>query len=109
MGTNDYSPGGSAPVQFDVIDTSNLVDHLGVLNALAACVPLLTPQASSAISTEILVSRDENVESYTQGLLCGDLPSISLLFGLKPVQYWTNTTAFSTFDEAFMNSMAEPT
>ncbi|KAH8699392.1 hypothetical protein GQ44DRAFT_744204 [Phaeosphaeriaceae sp. PMI808] len=106
LDSEDYFREGSAPIVFDVIDTSNLLDHLGSLNILAACAPLLAPKASSAISTEILVLRDKSIEEYTKGLLCGDLPTVSLLFGLKPVQYWTNTTTFSTFNESMMTSMA---
>jgi hypothetical protein len=107
LDSEDYSLEGSAPTVFDVIDTSNLLDHLGALNILAACAPLLAPGSNSAISTEILVSRDENVETYAKSLLCGDLSTVSLLFALKPVQYWTNTTTFSTYDESLLNMMTK--
>ncbi|KIW31445.1 uncharacterized protein PV07_03095 [Cladophialophora immunda] len=93
---------------FDVIDTSNLVDHWGSLNILAACRPLLKPGTTSTIYMELLQLRDESLEPYSKGLLCGDVVTVSLLFGLNPIQFWTNTTTFSSHPETMARSMAEP-
>ncbi len=38
----DYSATVDVPSMFNVIDTSNLLDHLGPLNVLTACVPVLS-------------------------------------------------------------------
>ncbi|KAK4154968.1 hypothetical protein C8A00DRAFT_42357 [Chaetomidium leptoderma] len=83
---DDYGTDGTAPVSFNVIDTSNLLDHLGGLNLLGAVSPLLDDDASSSL--------------FTETLLVGDhLPTISLLLGLFPVEYWTNTSPSSIGDE----------
>lgn len=37
---------------FDLVDTSNLVDHVGMPNLLACCGPLLRPSAASVLRTQ---------------------------------------------------------
>jgi hypothetical protein len=39
----DYGPGDGAPTSFNVIETSNVMDHVGLLNVLVAVLPLLSP------------------------------------------------------------------
>lgn len=97
---------GALQFSFDVIDTSNLADHLGCLNLLAAASPLLNPTVTSMIFTEMLVLREENIDRYAKALLCGDLPTVALLFGLMPVQHWTHATATSVFDSVFDEALA---
>lgn len=41
--------------RFNVIDTSNIIDHVGLLNVLPAVVPLLSDQAGSTLYTESLL------------------------------------------------------
>ncbi|KAF2034802.1 hypothetical protein EK21DRAFT_55723 [Setomelanomma holmii] len=89
----NYAQNGSAPTTFNVIDTSNLLDHLGTLNVLTACTPLLRRLPTSTLRTEMLVPREATVAESVQNLLCGDLPTMALLLGLKPAHYWTNATA----------------
>jgi hypothetical protein len=89
----DYLQHGPAPTAFDIIDTSNLIDHLGTLNVLTACTPLLRRLPISTLRTEMLVPRETTIAESVENLLCGDLPTVALLLGLKPVQYWTNATA----------------
>ena len=103
----DYKPGGAAPTSFDVIETSNLTDHLGSLNMLAATSSLLLQKPTSVIRTEILLPREINVTDSAKILLSGDLPTIALLFGLTPTQYWTNTTATWRFNESFFKNDRE--
>ncbi|KAF2178755.1 hypothetical protein K469DRAFT_695276 [Zopfia rhizophila CBS 207.26] len=57
----DYNASGHAPTSFDVIDTSNLMDHLGSLNLLTAASPLLCSKPFSTLRTEMLVPRESNV------------------------------------------------
>ncbi|PFH50419.1 hypothetical protein AMATHDRAFT_3985 [Amanita thiersii Skay4041] len=40
-----------APLQFDVIDTSNPIDHIGFINVLVTAVPLLKRRPSSILHT----------------------------------------------------------
>lgn len=67
----DYGTIGVAPVSFSVIDTSNLIDHVGAMNLLVATSPLLCRDHYSSLFTEILVRKgDSNIE-HVQNLLCG--------------------------------------
>jgi hypothetical protein len=85
LNSEDYGERATAHNSFDVIDTSNLLDHLGSLNVLAATVPLLSPVPSSILCTEMLVLGEENVTLSAKTLLSGDLPTMALLLGLKAV------------------------
>ncbi|KAF2823611.1 hypothetical protein CC86DRAFT_422601 [Ophiobolus disseminans] len=93
LDSTDYVQDGSGPTTFDVIDTSNLLDHLGTLNILTACTPFLRRLPTSTLRTEMLVPREADVSESTKNLLCGDLPTMALLLGLRPAQYWTDATA----------------
>ena len=102
---SEYGSEKSAPTRFDVIDTSNLVDHLGALNVLVATSPLLRSALSSTLYIESLVKHEDTVQALSDSLLCGNFSTISTLLGLFPVEYWTNASAVSTADEAMMDSM----
>ncbi|KAK2867969.1 hypothetical protein FQN49_003287 [Arthroderma sp. PD_2] len=100
LDSHEYSSqGGRAPSSFDMIDTSNLVDHLGALNLLVAASPLLKPIPTSTVCTELLVQRRENTDQYVKSLLSGDMVTIGLLFKLTPIQYWTGATVSSNLVE----------
>ncbi|KAL2138755.1 hypothetical protein VTI28DRAFT_6314 [Corynascus sepedonium] len=99
---DDYGTDRAAPVSFNVIDTSNLIDHVGGLNLLAATSPLLDGHASSSLYTETLVQRTRSQREQLDQLLGGHLPTSSLLLGLFPVEYWTNTCHSSIGDEQLM-------
>ncbi|KAL2195570.1 hypothetical protein P885DRAFT_70208 [Corynascus similis CBS 632.67] len=99
---DDYGTDGAAPVSFNVIDTSNLIDHVGGLNLLVATSPLLDGHASSSLYTETLVQRTRSQREQLDQLLGGHLPTSSLLLGLFPVEYWTNTCYSSIDDEQLM-------
>lgn len=101
----DYGSAKKAPQSFTVIDTSNLIDHLGALNLLSATSPLLKNDASSSLYTDSLVKRESNYRAYIEDLLCGDFPTISLLLELFPVEYWTNASSSSTADEAMFDTV----
>jgi hypothetical protein len=98
----DYGKDGTAPIAFNVIDTSNLLDHLGTLNVLTACAPLLLRLPTSTLRTEMLVPPEGNIADSMKRLLSGDLPTIALLLGLKSVQYWSNSTATWHPNNAFL-------
>jgi hypothetical protein len=80
---SDYTKNGEAPQTFKVIDKSNLLDHLGSLNLLVVCTPLLQCHPTSTLPTEILVPQEANVAESAGKLLSGDFPTIALLLGLK--------------------------
>lgn len=96
---------GKAPLLFNIIDTSNLTDHLGAINLLVATSPLLTNSTSSTLYTESLVKVSEDHKDWIDSLLCSHFPTVSILFGLFPVEYWTNATAVSTVDDGILDSM----
>lgn len=96
LDNRDYFAEGTntvAPLSFDVIDTSNLMDHLGCLNLLTAAGPLLKQIPTSTLSTEVLVPREVNVDQFKKNLLFGDIPTVSLLLSLNPVENWTGATS----------------
>ncbi|CAJ2499924.1 Uu.00g027770.m01.CDS01, partial [Anthostomella pinea] len=105
--TGGFGHAGSAPYTFTVIDTSNLIDHAGALNLLTATSPLLAEDTAASLYTEILVRQTESHQELADSLLFGHLPTISLLLGLFPADYWTNTSPVSIFDE-FINGYCRP-
>src|SRR5205807_10370945 len=55
-----------APVMFNIIDTSILADHLGVLNVLVHARPLLLRSPSSTLYTEISLDGSESpIKDFT--------------------------------------------
>ena len=99
LDAGDYVPTGNAPLLFNVIDTSNLMDHIGSINLLVATSPLLDGSISSTLYTESLVKRENSQQALVDKLLCGDFATVSILLGLFPIEYWTNATAVSTVEE----------
>jgi hypothetical protein len=95
----EYNPTNGAPLTFNVIDTSNLIDHVGALNLLSATSPLLRSNMSSTLYTESLVKREKDHRAYIDSILCGDFATISLLLDLFPIEYWTNASSSSTADD----------
>ena len=89
----------SAPLRFDVIDTSNLVDHLGALNVLVAAAPLLANRVTSTLFTEVLVQHESSVQRMVDDVLSGHFETVSLLLGLASVESWTNAAAVADVDE----------
>ncbi|KAI1087978.1 hypothetical protein F5B19DRAFT_496828 [Rostrohypoxylon terebratum] len=105
LDSKDYNEANSAPKIFDVIDTSNLADHVGALNLLVAAAPLLKPSASSTLWVETLIKTEVTRKRQFDTLLRGHTPTISLLLGLTPVDFWTNATSVSYVDELMLNHM----
>lgn len=80
-----YQPGG-APLRFNVIDTSNLDDDIGLLNCLLAAIPLLASR-SSVVYTESLLYRGQDARKEFVDRLYADLTLVGVLLGLCPVDY----------------------
>lgn len=98
----------SAPLVFDIIDTSNLIDHLGALNLLTATSPLLRNNFSGTLYSEKLVRTQETQISLLETLLCGDMSTITSLLGLVPVEVAINTAFSSAGDEALCQDTSGP-
>ncbi|KZT03168.1 uncharacterized protein LAESUDRAFT_744706 [Laetiporus sulphureus 93-53] len=93
-----------APALFNVIDTSNLIDHIGLLNILIAAVPILSPSTpSSVLYTESLLFRGEDATKEFMELLYADLTAIGLLFGVCPIDYLSGFTSRSNSHELMLH------
>ena len=101
----DYASKGNAPLLFNVIDTSNLLDHVGAINILVAASPLLENSISATLYMEALVKRQENLKALVDSILCGHFSTLSILFGLMPIEYWTNSTAISSVEEHLLDKV----
>ena len=86
-----------APLTFNVIDTSNLTDHLGLINILLVTVPLLQQNPSSAIYTDTLLNPDTSGPSRSAlvGKACADIPTLALFLGVAPSPYLSHFTSRS--------------
>jgi hypothetical protein len=100
----DYTEAGAAPLQFNSIDTSNLIDHVGSMNLLVAVAPLLSNSSSSSLYTEYLVQREGSQQDHINSVMCGHFPTMSTLMGLFPVEYWANSSPCSSVDDLLLDS-----
>ena len=98
LSKHEYLSGG-APVTFNVIDTSNLDDHIGLLNVLVATVPLIIPAPSSVIYTESLLVMGQDATKEFAERLYADITVFGLLIGLCPVDYLSGFNSRSNIHE----------
>lgn len=105
LDSEDYAVKGNAPLLFNVVDTSNLSDHVGAINILVAAVPLLDRSVSAALYTEALVKKEKDLKALVDSILCGHFPTMSIIFGVIPIEYWTNATAISSVEEHLFDSV----
>jgi hypothetical protein len=110
--TNDYREDSAdrAPLSFNVIDTSNLSDHLGPLNILIVAAPILKRDPTSALFTHSLVSTKgdggNKVEHVSALQKIGvDLPILSLIFGIVPERVSSEFTSQSIAQEIIMSGI----
>lgn len=85
--------------RFNVVETSNLIDHLGSLNLLVYVVPLLEQTPATTLHADLLVQEEATVAETISGLFHGDFSTISLLLGLQPAETWTNLSLVSPDEE----------
>ncbi|KAH8799252.1 hypothetical protein DL96DRAFT_1824384 [Flagelloscypha sp. PMI_526] len=91
-----------APKSFDVVDTSNLDDHVGLLNILVAAIPLLRSSGRATLYLESLLHiQDDAVNDFTARLLA-DLSLMSTLFGMCPVDFATGYSSRSNVHELLL-------
>jgi hypothetical protein len=102
LDSGDYDPkqGSAAPTMFNVIDTSNIADHVGLLNVLIVAVPLLAHGPSSTLYTETLLAGSGD-DSFIQRL-CADIPAMALLLGITPTAYVSGFTSRSNVHEILL-------
>ncbi|KAF2502343.1 hypothetical protein BU16DRAFT_554409 [Lophium mytilinum] len=104
-----YGAHGTAPVTFDVVDTSNLADHVGAVNLLVAAVPILSKSPCSTLYVETSLRHQETTEETVNALLCGNFQTIAFLFGVLPVEYWTNVSELGTTIDHTVDSFSSIT
>ena len=96
-GHNAVSP---APLSFNVIDTSNILDHVGLVNLLVVTAPLLRKTPSATLYTEALLRTGNDPSQAILEHVCGDLPTLALLLGIIPStfisQFTTRSNVFET-------------
>ncbi|KAG9312019.1 hypothetical protein JVU11DRAFT_7293 [Chiua virens] len=92
----------SAPLSFNVIDTSNVLDHVGLVNLLVVTVPLLSKTSSATLYTEALLKTGtgKNPSQAILDHLCGDLPTMALLLGIIPATFISQFTTRSNVHES---------
>jgi len=67
----DYTPGNtSAPLAFNVIDTSNLVDHIGLLNLLVVAAPIISETHSASLFGNPPLSWRQPNQDFQPAFLC---------------------------------------
>ncbi|PPQ92792.1 hypothetical protein CVT25_003903 [Psilocybe cyanescens] len=105
---SDYSGNRpSAPLAFNVIDTSNFTDHLGLFNILTATVPLLQKKPWAVLHTDTLVPLHPNGSpSSTLADHAGDIPTLSLAFGVAPSSFLSHFTTYSNKHELIAASLS---
>ncbi|KAG1742518.1 hypothetical protein EDB19DRAFT_1827716 [Suillus lakei] len=101
-GTGTQSP---APTTFNIIDTSNLLDHVGALNILIVTSPILQRTPSATLYTEGLSG--SSPEDTLPQQLCGDIATIGLLLGLIPMSFVSQFTTRSNMHELLMRIAQE--
>ena len=89
-----------APTSFNVIETSNLLDHLGLHNLLIVTAPLLRNSLSSTLYTETLNRPGKSGMKGILAHMCGDPATISLLLGVVPSIYVSRFTTHSNMFDA---------
>ncbi|KAM6496296.1 hypothetical protein JOM56_009002 [Amanita muscaria] len=95
-----------APLQFNVIDTSNLTDHLGLMNILIASRPLMRRDPSSVLHTNTLYRFNMIERAVGSGgflnRLCGDISILSMVLDIVPVSYVSDFKTHSNNHEMYM-------
>lgn len=103
---NQYGEGASAPAPttFNVVDTSNISDHVGLLNLLVVTAPILSKSPSATLYTETLLSHGDAPSTVILERLCGDLQTISLLLGIVPSAFLSRFTTRSNVHETLLQA-----
>jgi hypothetical protein len=91
---------------FHVIDTSNISDHIGILNLLPAAVPLLSSANNAVLYTETLLPESLDPDKYCDELLRADTKAICILMNLAPVGYLLGTSTEHFGTEAAADSLS---
>ncbi|KZP17755.1 hypothetical protein FIBSPDRAFT_920591 [Athelia psychrophila] len=103
LNKDTYSHGG-APSKFNVIDTSNLENYMGLLNVLIVTIPLLYSR-SSVIYTESLRPLVKDATKEFRDQLYADITTMALVLDLCPTDYLSGFTSRSNSHELLVYAM----
>ncbi|KAK6537031.1 hypothetical protein TWF281_001234 [Arthrobotrys megalospora] len=98
------------PTQFNVIDISNLIDHVGTYNILLSALSLLRKNHISYLNTETLLDHEFDPEHGTEGLynVFGvDPASLFTLLGITPVDFICGQTSISQVSEHMLEGLTK--
>ncbi|KAG6919771.1 hypothetical protein DXG01_001610 [Tephrocybe rancida] len=96
-----------APVKFDIIDTSNLTDHLGLVNILVVTLPLLREDPCATLYTNTLLAPGE-VGGGLAHRACADIATLSLMLGIVPVSYVSGFATQTNAHETLISEASNP-
>ncbi|OJT13568.1 hypothetical protein TRAPUB_9884 [Trametes pubescens] len=96
-----------APTLFDVVDTSNLSDHVGLLNILLATIPLLSTSEPwcGVLYTEFLLAHRSDPTTQFTSLLLTDISVATTLLGMCPVDALSGFTTACQTNEVFLDAV----
>ncbi|KAH6912449.1 hypothetical protein BKA70DRAFT_1530181 [Coprinopsis sp. MPI-PUGE-AT-0042] len=98
----------SASTQFNAIDTSNVSDHVGLLNIVLTTLPLLRLSPDSRLSTHRLTRTFDRTAPSSLRDTGFDLPLISAITGLVLTRAHTNISTMSMCHEPAMCCIQYP-
>ncbi|KAF7363828.1 MYND-type domain-containing protein [Mycena sanguinolenta] len=90
-----------APLVFDVVDTSNLDDYIGLLNVFTISIPLLSTSGNGVLYLESLLIQGhaDNAPKDLTKRFHADLTVMSVLFHLCPVDFIAGYSTRSNIHE----------
>ena len=89
---------------YDIIDSSNLSDHVGLINVLTATLPLLRQSPSSVLYSESLLKASKNIDKSLSGVLGSDVATFALLIGIAPVELLSGITMEAVSNEVALTA-----
>ncbi|OSC99685.1 hypothetical protein PYCCODRAFT_1394711 [Trametes coccinea BRFM310] len=97
-----------APILFDVIDTSNVSDHVGLLNILLVTVPLLSTTSTwgGVLYTESLLAHRADATTQITSILPADLSAVAMMFGLCPIDALSGFSTICNTHELLTNALS---
>ncbi|KAF3134815.1 hypothetical protein TWF569_010080 [Orbilia oligospora] len=98
------------PTQFNVIDISNLIDHVGTYNILLSILALLRKDHISYLNTETLLKHEFNIDRGNEALynVFGvDPASVFALLGITVVDFMCAQTSISQVSEHQLEAFAD--
>ncbi|KAH9846882.1 hypothetical protein C2E23DRAFT_539520 [Lenzites betulinus] len=95
-----------APTLFDVVDTSNLSDHVGLLNILISTIPLLATSDPwrGILYTEFLLAHRSDPATQFLSLLLTDISTATILLGVCPVDALSGFTTACHLNEVILDA-----